>query len=526
MYSKYLYSGTVTRLGESALPPYDKANYAHPITSFNITTHLPDFTKMTEMHSSIYRVNTPGYFFRCPRYGSLTANGRTGVVIDAWNHLMGTIDVTAIAVIMGWVSKSESDTGKAHPGISTAKGYKLGHGGETFSTSVITPSVSSLSDSETKSCYVSRAFEKYQCLTFGNYIFGGANAPEAPKNSVAVGYSPATHTEAVRANQRMIPETFDGWTPSTGNLRLNYFVGAGKNNAGGGIANSLIPIVPGVASDPDITSDSSYSPLTEYVDCVPAMARFKQKRDKDQSGDSKKFRVGFLDIGEFCRCDTGADGTNCMLEAMGTYVFYYKNCEDMTYFVPIKSVSQGSTNFISEIRSVQQAYSCTYNLPEYQLWIDNQINATGVLIASADSGDSGLHEDVTNLKLRTAIGQIYADGSVKDGTMIVDDDKDHKGTIDISGDEGDCNACGTTVGLKTSPSLVINSHKNAFDIYFRTIFKNSKITGHKKSFKAQILSLVAFDGTPNGFGTVEALYNHVTQIATINPGGGSSGGGW
>lgn len=404
-------------------------NAEYPITSINNTDcWLPDFSRAIELGDFIYRVNVPGYFYKCPSGASMSSNAKSGIVIDAFNMAMDTVAHHDHRISIISSSKREimglhqSLRGKSNHDAFVSKKFKL--------------SITCLKDNN----YTGDHLVPIQPLSNNNKY-----KPEDESDfSGDVNVNGVTCNVAVLANQRRCPEyslAGDG-TPFTRDQASNYVVHTGKNDCGG-IMNSLVPIIPGVAT--------TERPLA--CNCLSETA---------QAVVSRIAKVGsnYYCIAQY------RDQVTCavegLLEAKGTYVFANRTA-DKIFFVPAKSVGN-TVKPLTKIRGTTSK-SCTYNIPGKNSSYSDSVGPTTT---------ASLHYQA----------KAYC-------VWCKEESKHYSGTMNKVDYSEDIKGC----------YIYYYPHDSSFDQSFRDIFANPPSdlkVGLKEKFIAQILTLKDWPGTYTG----------------------------
>ena len=436
-------------------------NAEYPITDMDrAMSYLPDFTRAVELSDNIYRINVPGYFYKCPAAGSINSSGKTGIIIDRYAFNMDNYGHHPHRY--SWVNK------------------------DTDSLSSINDSIDGLSDHE---CFVIPDWKLYVKFQKDDTYTGKYKASfykdSSNLNSSTFrpvdfsDFAPSTIIEgvscqiAVRANMRLCPET-DWRTGATfcRSLAMDYIVNTGKNSSGG-IMNCLSAIIPGVATTTNASGTYQGSDGDDIRWSVPALGEVV-----DVNVTQVYFIKGKKLNNYYCaENELKVDG---ILEAKGTYVYPYRasGTNDKILFVPAKAVGD-DVKPVTKIRSTSSSH-CTYNIPNVDTHIP--LPNTSCSIHKQYRGT----EPVWGKETGTSDG-VHIFGTVGDTQIDVD----------------------TPVKLKTC-GPVVKAHKSAFDTVFREIFYNPSLTGHKAKFLVQKMTLQAFPGTSNNKGS------DITDSVTVN----------
>lgn len=422
-----------------------EVNALYPITDINaIGTYLPDFTGAVEMTHAIYRVNVPGFFYRCPGTGgSFDTTHRAGIVIGSFNYLMNSVQDDGLAKLY---------TGDGKSGGTVCHEYVV---------------------REYLGYLVSNKDNKYgdglghQVKTNGDIYKGTTPNTYAPKTMIGG----VACYGSVRANQRECPEKFPGTNQEfTRDRALNYVVCAGQS---GGIANCLVPIIPGMATtaEPEALKYDNGALVTYCCSPTEGWSYYTPPGKTETNWSAITF---ISNIGNTYWCVeqclipkgelAGQLGVRAVLEAKGTYVYFYREseCTDKFYFIPAKDGPR-DIQPITKIRDITNPSSCTYQIPAADTYIESTSSVCSALYHGSAYYEIGTQENGT------------ARASLKNS----------KGDVKytISHDVGGCK---------------INAHSQPFCDDFCEIFKNSKIAGHKDKFIAQVLTLLAYAGKTSG----------------------------
>ena len=417
-------------------------NDEYPITSINNTDcWLPDFSRAIELGDFIYRVNVPGYFYKCPSGASISYNGKSGIVIDAYNMAMDTVAHHDHRISIISSSKKE-----------------------------ITGRHESLREKTNHDSFLSKKFQlSITCVKDNNYTGGNvvpieplsSNDRYKPENesvfSGDVNVNGVNCNVAVLANQRRCPEyslSGDG-TPFTRDQASNYVVHTGKNNCGG-IMNSLVPIIPGVATT---EKPLACNCLSESVSAV--VARIAKVGSK------------YYCIKQYTYKTTCA--VEGLLEAKGTYIFANKTA-DKIFFVPAKSVGN-TVKPLTKIRGTTSK-SCTYNIPSATSAYPDSIGPTT---------SATLHYQAN----------AYC-------VWCKEENKSFSGTMNKVEYSDTITGC----------YIYYYPHDSSFDQTFRDIFANPPSdlkVGLKEKFVVQILTLADWPGKYTG--SANDLVGHATVQA-------------
>lgn len=432
-------------------------NVNHPIADIaDSPTYLPDFPNAVELGGSVYRVNVPGYFFKCPgnTAGVMASDTESAIIIDRFNHRINAVGNhshrhTWIDKIYEFIGGGTLN-GKTEGIVDGQANYDIGDGYGTNNEE-----------------YVEKNFAAYLSYVKDNDYNGEYKGDISTdthiyKPSSWSYFSPtvtlggnACHV-AILSNQREYPQYYPGSNDLIQrDLGLDYIVCSGLNSCCG-MANSLIPIIPGVAttSKPSgITYESMWDATagsTMSIWSVDALS------EVTMATISRVIKMTNF----FCQ-EKGNIGVNGVLEAKGTYVYAYKGsgCTDKFFFVPCKSVDQTVTP-ITKIRDITNSYSCTPNLP-----------ARNRTFATMMTSSTIVHKQ--NKKADVVIGKQIA----MDGFRASIDGSDLFHSYD------------------TICHPVMRAHSSAIDGPFQEIFSNPSITGHREKFVAQKLTLQAWPGT-------------------------------
>ena len=436
-------------------------NAEYPITDMdNEASYLPDFTRAVELTDNIYRINVPGYFYKCPSNGIFSSSQPSGIVIDACNYLMDTISHHDHIV-----SDIGSKVMKIKGEHATLRGINYDDSYVTEDYSLYLEAVETYPGPGSKEMTISWSnnskvvWSKSTTLDTGTLTINGTT----------------THVVIV-ANQRRCPSTSlngDG-KPFAANLRCNYVVHAGKNNSGG-IMNSMIPIIPGVATtDTPVggaLSETAVAFLTNIVKNTSNNKYYCVYHYKPIQG-------GSVPYGPY---------TSGIVEAKGTYVFANK-AADSIFFVPAKSTPT-DIKPVTKIRSTTSG-ACNYHIPK-----------------SSSSYDAGVGP--------TTSCSMHINDTKHEPIWGKEVNKTYSGTMNDHLYEDIINNC----YIKLSP------HSKPFDSVFKDIFKNPSITGHYGIFIAQKLDLEVWPGSCtnsvadiNGHAVSVDSKGHVTFAHTVfNP---------
>ena len=424
-------------------------NAEYPVTGLNNSvTYLPDFTRAIELGSFIYRINVPGYLYKCPGGSSMNSSGKSGIVIDRYACFMDNYGHHPHRYSIIGSDTSISGDNDSYDGLGSHECYVIpdwylylgfekdnnytGSYGASFYVG------STLYGRNGKGIYKPSDFSKFA----PSKIVGGVSAQVA-----------------VRANMRSCPENGKDGKTFTRSLALNYIVNTGTNSAGG-VMNCMAPIIPGVKTTSNATGTYQGSDGYNMSWSIPALGEVFPANVTDicYIKDTKKY---------YCmEAELRVDG---VLEARGTYIYPYRGSgnTDKFLFVPAKAVGN-DVKPVTKIRSTT-ATACTYNIPasnREEAWpktscsIHIQENTATPVWGVEDGNASG------------------ATFSGTCGTKTVND----------------------TTSLICGPTMV--AHSSAFDAYFIEIFANPSLTGHKTKFVAQQMNLQAFPGNANANGTV------------------------
>lgn len=419
-------------------------NAEYPITSINNEDcWLPDFSRAIELGDFIYRVNVPGYFYKCPSGSSMSSNSSSGIVIDAFNMAMDTVahHDHRISII--------SSSSTSILGVHDSLRQKTNH--DSFLTKSFKLSITCVKDKS----YTGKYKIDIEPLSDG----GATYKPEDESVfSGNVNVNGVNCNVAVLANQRRCPEyslSGDG-KPFARDLASNYVVHTGKNNCGG-IMNSLVPIIPGVAT--------TKRPLA--CNCL------------SESALAAVTRLAKVDKNYYCIYFCPDKNSTCevegLLEAKGTYIFANRTA-DKIFFVPAKSVGN-TVKPLTRIRGTTSK-SCTYNIPGSSSSYSDSIGPTT---------SATLHYQKKS----------YCEWCEEDG-------KHYSGTLDGVNYNGDIEGC----------YIYYNPHDSSFDQTFRDIFANPPSdlkVGLKEKFVAQILTLKDWPGVYTG--SADDLVGHATVQA-------------
>lgn len=431
-------------------------------------TYLPDFTRAVALGGSVWRVNVPGYFFKCPGSsdGRMSTGAKSGIIIDRYNHRMNA--VSNHSHTHTWTSSK-----KTEGSVSGSNTYKLdGYTDKDFHEDYVEKNLQLSINYEEKSSYGDYA-------TRGKYVGGIEDNSKIykPKDwsafnpTVSVGGS-ICHV-AILSNQREYPENMPDGSTLVRDLGCDYVVSSGINSCGG-IANSIAPIIPGVATT-NIPSRIEYEVgWDKSKGSTPAYWSISALSETTLATVTKILKMTNYHLATSDIVVTG------IIEAKGTYVYAYKdsNCSDTYYFVPCRSVDQ-SVSPVTKIRDITNSYSCTPNLP-----------TSDVTFSAYPSSSTMAHMDGKSTaavwgKQQSGVGFTATIGST---------------TITYSGNVN-CNP-------------IMHAHPSAMDVAFRQIFVNPSITGHTAPFVAQVLNLPVWPGTCNN--SVSDINGHATHTV-FNP---------
>ena len=410
-------------------------------------TYLPDFTKAVALGGSVWRVNVPGYFFKCPGSsdGRMSSGAKSGIIIDRYNHRMNA--VSNHSHTHTWTSSNK--TKGSVSGINTYKLDGYTDKETEFHEEYVEANLQLSLNYEEKSSYNGEYI--------GNIGNGKIYKPtdwSAFKPTVSIGVSKCHG--AILSNQREYPENMPDGSTLVRDLGCDYVVSSGINSCGG-IANSIAPIIPGVATTKK-----------------PSKIKYETGWDKTNGSTTSTWSITALSettlatITQILKMsnyhllsESNVIVVTGIIEAKGTYVYAYKdsNCSDTYYFVPCRSVDQ-SVSPVTKIRDITNSYSCTPNLP-----------ASDKVFSASPTSSTMAH-------------------------------KDEKSTAAVWGTQTSGVGFTATIGDTTinHPSVancnpIMHVHPSAMDVAFRQIFVHPSITGHTSPFVAQVLDLPAWPGT-------------------------------
>lgn len=463
---------------ESPLPDiYKKLKEANadynPSELVTDKTYLPDFANAIELGEYVYRVNVPGYFYRCPGAVQFaSSSGKSGLIIDRYNYRIDTI------------------ANHLHYLTNPAKAVKSKiTKWDLYATKKVIIDETGYSD-----MFLEANFQNYiEYKKDNKYTYTGESVPigfatDVDKNSNF--YKPKDFTVfapktrvggvechvAILANQRWNPVFF----PNTEDLfqrdfGLDYFVGTGESGFGG-IENSLVPIIPGVK-----TTDIPYVEYDEKGDLEKGgccgNTYVEGFTSWESPGICESRRCHFTCIAKIGDNYYGV-GTSIetvgLEEAKGTYVYYYHDSTntDKFYFIPCKT-TPSDVKPLTKIRAIGGAESCTYNLPSSNVQLQTNPNSYCIFYK---------HDSSTK----------PAGGKQTDKLFESD-----WGGYECTSD--DDRICQPTVHAHTAP----------FDIYMRDIFANSSIDGHKDKFVAQEIKTSVYPGKSGT--NISAVIGHATH---------------
>ena len=433
-------------------------NVKYPIADIaDSPTYLPDFPNAVELEGSVYRVNVPGYFFKCPgnKAGVMASDTESAIIIDRFNHRMNAVGNHSHRHT--WVDKKitlnngGTIDGKTEGIVDGQENYDIGDDyGKNHEE------------------YVEKNFAAYlsyveDAAYNGKYVGDISINKKIYKPSSWSYFSPtvtlgaSTCHVAILSNQREYPQYYPGSNDLIQrDLGLDYIVCSGLNSCCG-MANSLIPIIPGVAT----TSKPSGIEYESMWDATAGSTMSIWSVDALSEVTMATISRVIKMTNFFCQ-EKENIGVTGVLEAKGTYVYAYKGsgCTDKFFFVPCKSVDQ-TVNPVTKIRDITNSYSCTPNLPAKNRTFDTMMTSSTIV-----------HKQ--EKKVEVVIGeQIAMDG--------------FKATIDGS------NLFYPYSNVECHPKM--RAHTSALDGPFQDIFANPSITGHREKFVAQKLTLQAWPGT-------------------------------
>ena len=421
-------------------------NAEYPVTGINNSDcWLPDFSRAVELGNFVYRINVPGYFYKCPSGSSISSSGKSGIVIDACNLLMDTVQhhdhrlsVTSTTTRVMGEATSKTRGVERHDSWVTAN-YAL------FVDGTKDPDGDVTADKDGK-------VDNYiTCKVTDQSIYNGTTNINGTMAHVAI-----------LSNQRRCP-VYD--IDNSGNLfardlACNYVVHTG-NNGCGAIMNSLVPIIPGVAT----TDKPAGGVLSEKTDEATIFKTIKL------TNVSNKYYCVFMISSSR---PVHVKATNAVIEAEGTYVFANKTA-DKILFVPAKSV--GSTvKPVTKIRSTT-VDSCTYNIPSSK---KTYSDAIGLNTSACAHYNDKNYAPV----MASELGKNYS---------FTINGKDYSSTISQCSIQAFC-------------------HDTAFDDVFRKIFLNPPSDlkrGHSEKFVAQVLTLQDWPGVCNN--KISDINGHATH---------------
>lgn len=440
-------------------------NAKYPLSDMgNVPTYLPDFSRAVELGEYIYRVNVPGYFYKSPGSSSMVPGGYSGIIIDRYSAIMDNYGHHAHSL----VQIGDNDT----------KIY-----GSNVRDDVI----------GTHSCFVTPTFQLYMNAVkdntyTGNYAIHNGDDTNIYKPTDFSALKPNNkvggHTcqIAIRANQRRYPKKTNTGGVVGRSYGCDYIVNSGKNSCGG-IMNSLVPIIPGVATTSEATGTYEDSDGFEYTWHIPALCDVYTAEVALVFKVTNYYSIDNYNIaGDMFPDPYGVDGA---FEAKGTYVFPYKanGCTDKFYFVPAKAVDN-TVKPVTLIRA-STSDSCTPHIPER------------VISLRYPTTSCVVHKQKSN------VDAVWGSEIGGWGTLTA---KGTLGTLEVS-------RTGNPCGVSASP------HTEAFDTYFRDIFANPSLTGHKAKFVAQTMSLLqaADDDTRDAEDSVKDIIGSDTTIKIFDP---------
>ena len=427
---------------------------------------LPDFSRAVELGNYIYRINVPGYFYKCPSGSSMSSGSKSGIVIDAFNMVMDTVSHHDHRVS---VKSSNSSDVASGPHLSIRNAIYLAEDPEYLVKKAINTKATERVI-ENEDSFLSKKFQlSITCIKDNTYTgdhlipIDGKNDKYKPENeSVFNGnviVNGVTCNVAVLANQRRCPEySLSGnGKPFARDRASNYVVHTGKNDCGG-IMNSLIPIIPGVATTRRPLACNCLSESTLAV--VSKIAKIGSN-------------YYYIDLHDYL-VSCAVEG---LLEARGTYVFANKTA-DKIFFVPAKSVGN-TVKPITKIRETTST-SCTYNIP--------------------DGGDKDSDVRYLGEVGPTTTATMHYQGKAY-CVWCKEADKKFVGTMNKVEYTSTANYC----------YIYYRPHDSSFDQAFRDIFANPPSdlkVGLKEKFIAQILELEDWPGTSNE--DVDDIVGHAT----------------
>jgi len=419
-------------------------NAEYPVTGINNSDcWLPDFSRAVELGNFVYRINVPGYFYKCPSGSSISSSGKSGIVIDASNLLMDTVQhhdhrlsaTSATHVeIMGEVTSKARGVTRDDSWVTA--NYALSVDGTKDSAGDVTADIN--------------GDDSYRCKVTDQSIYNGTTNINGTMAHVAI-----------LSNQRRCP-VYD--IDNSGNLfardlACNYVVHTG-NNSCGAIMNSLVPIIPGVAT----TDKPAGGVLSEKTNEATIFKTIKL------TNVSNKYFCVFMSTRNPALFPVHVKATNAVIEAEGTYVFANKTA-DKILFVPAKSV--GSTvKPVTKIRSTT-VNSCTYNIPSYN---------------KTYTDDIGLNTSACAHYQAAKYAPVMASEIGKEYSFTINKGKDIYGRTIKTDYSGTITKC----------EIQAFCHDTAFDYVFREIFLNPPSDlkrGHSEKFVAQVLTLQDWPGT-------------------------------
>lgn len=428
-------------------------NAEYPITGINNSDcWLPDFSRAVELGDYIYRINVPGYFYKCPSGSSISSSGKSGIVIDASNLLMDTVQhhdhrlsvvSTSSVAIMGETTSKARGTKRDDSWVTSnyalsVDGTKVSEGGDV-SVDV-------------------NGSTTYVCKVTDQSIYNGTKNINGTMAHVAI-----------LANQRRCPvnDIDNSGGLFARDLACNYVVHTGKNNCGS-IMNALVPIIPGVAT----TDKPAGGVLSEKTDEATIFKTIKL------TNVSNKYFCVFMSTHNPSLYPVHVKASNAVIEAEGTYVFANKTA-DKILFVPAKSVG-ATVKPVTKIRATT-VNACTYNIPESKKTYSDAI---------------GLNTSACAHYQNANYAPVMATENGKNYSFTINK-KDYSGTI-------------------TGCEIQAYCHDAAFDYVFREIFLNPPSdlkVGLSEKFVAQVLTLQDWPGTCNN--AISDINGHGANAHTV-----------
>ena len=424
-------------------------NAEYPVTDMdNASSYLPDFTRAVELTSNIYRINVPGYFYKCPSSsGSINSSGETGIIIDRYAFNMDNFGSHPHRC--SWISSDDIKLSGMNDPVDGIGDH------ECFVIPDWKLYVEFQKDNDYTGKYKAKFYSKPSELNTNT--FRPVDFSDFAPSKIIEGVSCQI---AVRANMRLCPTYDANGNLFCRNLAMDYIVSTGKNSSGG-IMNCLSAIIPGVATTTNASGSYQGSDGYDLYWSVPALGEVVNVHVTDI------YFIKGKDLNKYY-CAENELMVDGILEAKGTYVYPYRSSgtSDKILFVPAKAVGD-DVKPVTKIRSTSSSH-CTYNIPRSDTHLP--FPNTSCSIHRQYKGDKPVWGTET-------------------GTSDVG--------VHISGTVGSTQINESITVVLENCGPVAKAHTSAFDTVFREIFYNPSLTGHKAKFLVQNMTLQAFPGTSN-----------------------------